>query len=435
MQHRTLPRRLAAGLWVLAAALAVRAVQAQTAGGALTQGRAALEAGRCEEALTLLRAAFRDDPANPEASFLLGLAAFGAGDYEAAADAFERVLAMRPADDRARLELARSYAKLGLYSVARDLFEEVRDKPTTPDAVRRNVDLCLAEIRKASSGHRLEGRLALSVARDDNARISPGGGVSIPGLPRLDVPVERDVFAAQTLALEHQWRPRPTGAGWGSELLAYDALYLDQDDLDVQYLRLDTGPRWTQGRCVLGLGANAAFMEKDYDRYLGTYGARAFLGVTLSRELSLRLEVSGEERRYWSVPAADGFAAGAAVRPAWRRGRHLLTSELGVESHHADADVEGYDKVFAGLAYQLALPWRLTVLGSYLYENWLYGGHETLADDRRRDAVHTAALGLRRQLGERAAVELRHAYETSHSTVGLYDYERHVTSLSLLCAF
>jgi len=434
--ERTLPRWLVVGMAVLAALLAVAVTSAQgPAAGSLAQGQACLDAGRYEEAVAHLRVAFREDPGNPDVSFALGLAAFGAGDYEGAATAFDRVLAMRPGDDRARLELARTYCHLRLFSVAQGLFEEVRAKPETPESVRRNIDVYLAEIRDARSAHHLGGALTLSLARDDNARVSPGGAITIPGLPRFSVPIERDVFAAQTLVLEHQWRPCPDGVYWGSEMLAYDALYQDQDDLDVQYLRLDTGPRWKTDRLTLGLGPNGAFMEKDYDRYLGTVGARAFAAVAISRQLSLRLEVNGEQRRYWQVPAADGFSYTVALRPTYRLGRHVLTSDLGFESHDADARDQSYDRVFAGLGYQLALPWRLTFLASYLYENWLFDGHEPLAGDRRRDGVHTATIGLRRQLCSRAAAELRQAYETSHSTGQLYDYERNVSSLSVIWVF
>lgn len=431
-----LPRWLVVGLALLAGALTTALVSAQgIAGGALAQGQACLDAGRFEEAVGHLRTAFREDPGNPEVSFALGLAAFGAGDYEAAATAFDRVLAMRPADDRARLELARTYCQLRLFSVAQGLFEEVRAKPETPESVRRNVDRYLAEIRAARSPHRLGGALTLSLARDDNARVSPGGDIRIAGLPRFSVPVERDLFAAQTLVLEHQWRPSAEGAFWGTEVLGYDALYLDQDDLDVQYLRLDTGPRWSAGRLVLGLGVNGAFMEKDYDRYLGTAGVRAFASVAVSRQAALRLEVSGEQRRYWEVSEADGFCGTVVLRPTYRLGRHVLTADLGFEEHDADAETQSYDQAFAGIGYQLSLPWRLTFLASYLYENWLFGGHELLADDRRREAVHTATVGLRRQLCSRAAAELRQAYETSHSTGALYDYERNVTSFSLIWVF
>jgi hypothetical protein len=428
-------RRLLSGLVAMALAFLALTARSQDTGTALAQGKASLEAGRFEEAVQHLRTAFREDPGNPDVSFSLGLAAFGAGDYETAAAAFDRVLVMRPEHDLARLELARTYFHLRLFGVAQDLFEEVKAKPETPESVRQNIDGYLARIREARSPHRIGGAMTFAVAWDDNARVSPGGTIVIPGLPRLGVPVERDAYTAQSLVLDHRWTPRPTGPSWASELLAYNALYLDQHDLNVQYLRLDSGPRWQAGRLSLGVGLNGAYMQKDDERYLGTGGARAFAGTALTRDLSLRLEVSGEKRRYWQVSEADGLAGTVALRPTWRLGRHTLSADLGFESHNADADFEGYDRFLAGLGYQLALPWRLTFLGSYLYEEWLFDGPEPLAADRRRDAVHKASAGLRRLLGSRSAVELRHTYETCESNSSLYEYDRNVTSLSLAIAF
>jgi tetratricopeptide (TPR) repeat protein len=432
---RRLLHWLCAGLATLALWLLPNPAMAQAEGNALALGKASLEAGRFDEAVVHLQAAFREDPANAEVSFLLGQAAFGAGNYEAAAAAFDRVLIMRPDLDRARLELARTYAKLQLYTVAEELFREVAARPDTPENVRRNIDEYLSQIRAARSPHRFSGALTLTLARDDNARVSPQDTIILPNLPPLNVPIERDWFSSQSLVLEHRWTPRPTGLTWASELLAYDALYLDQDDLNVQYLRLDSGPRWALGRTLLGLGVNGAYMEKDCDRYLGSWGARAFASVAAARNLSIRLDVSGEERTYWRDPDASGPSAIASLRPTWTLGRHAFSAEAGAELHDADKGNQTYDRAFAGLGYQLSLPWRLSLLASYRYENWLFDDPEPLASSRRRDRVHGVGIGLRRLLGTHAAVELHHKFDTSHSSNILYDYDRNVTSLSVIYAF
>ena len=432
---RRLPQQLCAGLDTLALWLLSNAAMAQADTSSLALGKASLEAGRYEEAMLHLQTAFRNDPGNVDVSFLLGQAAFGAGNYEVAAAAFDRALIMRPDLDRARLELARTYFELRLFTVAEDLFREVKARPDTPENVQRRVDEYLSQIRAARSPHRFSGAVALTVARDDNARVSPQDTIILPNLPPLSVPIERDWFSAQSLTLEHRWLPRTAGLSWASELLAYDALYLDQDDLNVQYLRLDTGPRWQSGRILLGLGLNGAYMEKDNNRYLGTWGARAFATVAAARNLSVRLEVSGEDRTYWRDPDASGPGGTASLRPTWTLGRHALSAETGAEIHDGDKGDQTYDRAFAGLGYQLSLPWRLSFLASYRYENWLFEEPGVLASCRRRDRAHSLGIGLRRLLGAHAAVELRHKYDTSHSSNDLYDYDRNVTSLSVIYAF
>lgn len=428
---RRLPATLVLGLGLILASGGA----AQPAGTALEQGRACLEAGRFEDAVAHLRQAFRDDPANVETSFLLGQAAFGVGDYEGAAVAFDRVLEIQPDLERARLELARSYYHMGLFVVAEELFREVYTRPDTPAAVRRTIDGYLTKIREARSPHAFGGTLTVAIARDDNARVSPSGTVSIPGLPPLSVPVERDLFTAQSLVLQHHWTAPGNSFGWASELLGYNALYQDQDDLDVQYLRLDTGPRWSRGRTRFGLGLNAATMEKDYDRYLRSYGARTFAEVALARRASVRLEIGGEDRRYWQDEEADGLAGTLSVRPTWVHGRHGVTADVGIEVHDAREGSESYDRIVAGIGYQLALPWRLTFLSTYTYENWRFDAPEPLADSRRHQDIHSISLGLRRMLGPRAVIELRHKLEISHCNSELYDYDRNVTSLSLTYGF
>jgi tetratricopeptide (TPR) repeat protein len=408
---------------------------AQAEGDALVLGKASLEAGRHDEALLHLQAAFRADPANADVSFLLGQAAFGAGNYEVAAAAFDRVLVMRPGDERARLELARTYCQLQLFTVAEELFREVAARPETPAGVRRTIDEYMNQIRAARCPHRFSGALTLTIARDDNARVSPQDTIVLPNLPPLNVPIERDWFTSQSLVVEHRWTPRTQGLAWVSEALAYDALYLDQDDLDVQYLRLDTGPRWKLGRTLVGLGLNGAYMAKDDNRYLGTWGARAFANVATTRHTAIRLELSAEDRTYWREPDASGPSGTASLRPTWTLGRHAFSAETGAELHDAEGGDQTYDRAFAGLGYQLSLPWRFSFLASYRYENWLFAEPEPLATSRRRDSVHGIGVGLRRLLGAHAAVELRHKLETSQSSNDLYDYDRNVTSLSVTYAF
>ena len=432
---RRLPPLLRIGLAALALCLLPRPAMAQVGSNALALGKASLEAGRAAEALPPLQAALREDPANPEVSFLLGQAAYDAGDYEVAAAAFDRVLIMRPGDDRARLELARTYCQLQLFTVAEELFREVADRPGAPANVRLRIDEYREQIRAARCPHRFSGAVTLTLARDDNARVSPQDTIALPSLPPLDVPIERDWFTSQSLVLEHRWTPRRADLSWVSELLAYDALYLDQDDLNVQYLRLDSGPRWRLGRTLLGLGFNGAYMEKDNCRYLGTWGARAFATVAAARNTAIRLEVSGEDRTYWRDADASGPSGIISLRPTWTLGRHALSAETGAELHDAETGDQTYDQAFAGLGYQLALPWRLSFLASYRYENWLFAEPEPLASSRRRDRVHGVGVGLRRLLGTQAAVELRHKLETSHSSNDLYSYDRNVTSLSFVYAF
>jgi hypothetical protein len=428
-------QQLRAGLAALALWFLAGSALAHADDSALALGKASLEAGRYEEAMLHLQTAFLDDPANVDVSFFLGQAAFGAGNYEAASAAFDRVLVIRPDLDRARLELARTYCKLQLFTVAEELFREVAARPETPENVRRNIDEYLSQIRSARSPHRFSGALTLTLARDDNARVSPQDTITLPDLPPLSVPIERDWFSSQSLILEHRWTPRSAGLSWVSELLGYDALYLDQGDLDVQYLRLDTGPRWKLGRTLIGLGLNGAYMDKDYSRYLGTWGARAFATVAAARNLSLRLELGGEDRTYWRDPDASGVSGMVSLRPTWTLGRHALSAETGAEFHDADKGTQAYDRAFVGLGYQLSLPWRLSLLASYRYDNWLFDEPEFLAGSRRRDNIHGFGLGLRRLLGAHAAVELRHKLETSHSSSALYTYDRNVTSLSVIYAF
>ena len=423
-------------LWVPAGfAAATAQAESDSAADLLTQAKALYGDKEYKEALTLLQRALRQDPGNVDISFLMGLAAMRIKDYEAAAVAFDRVLFMRPDSDRARLELARAYAYLGLHDMAEKLFTEVAEKPDTPTTVRRRIKGYLQDIGKAKREHSIGGTLSISLVRDDNARVSPGGTVHIPGLPNLNTSEEGDWFTAQTLALSYRWQPRVGTLGWNADLLGYNAFYHHEDDLDVNYIRFDTGPQWSWRTWSIGLSGNASFMEKDYDRYLGTYGARAWSLVKLSSDVDVYFEWLPEQRHYWQVPDADGFSNTFSLMPVYTHGRHRLAGEMGWERHNADKGYEAYDRLFAGVVYQVRLPWRLTLSGGYRYENWLFDDPEALASSRRRDSIHEFTVDVRKRLTRKLTVAIRHKYEKANSNSALYDYDRNVTSLTMSYTF
>ena len=421
-------------------AVEIPAAASTPAGGeqrnpAFARAREAYRSGRYPEALKALRQAFLVDPANVDLNFLMGMAALRSGDYETAASAFDRVLAMRPELDRVKLELARSYYHLRLYAMAERLFNEVLAGEEVPPGVKRSVRAVLGRIAREKREHVFSGALVLSVSRDSNARISPGGGVDLPGLPTLTVPVERDWFFAQTLILEHAYRPHGKSLSWFTSLMNYNAFYVDQDELDVNYYRLATGPRWQRGDWSAGLDLVGGYMEEDYDRYLGSYGGDVWVARQLSAHAALRLECFFEERNYYQESTRDAFFGQIRLRPIFTFG--ALTTELllGYEFDNADADWEAYDRLLAEAHVRYRLPLRLTAIAGYEYEYSLYDATDPLTGTRRRDDLHQIYVGLRRDLGAHAAVELVHKYEKCFSNSDVYDYDRNLSTLSFTYAF
>jgi Tfp pilus assembly protein PilF len=423
-------------LWIPAAAAAdTAATENGQRDAAFAEAQQAYDEGRYNDALAALKHAFRQDPANLDINFLMGMAAIRTGDYETAATAFDRALAMRPDLDRVKLELARSYYHLRLYSVAERLFREVLAEDDVPEGVKSSVRTVLDRIAAENRRHKLTGALVLSISRDSNARVSPDGGIDLPGLPTLAVPVERDWFFSQSLILEHTFRPDTQSMSWFTSLLNYNAFYFDVDDLDVNYYRAATGPRWRDGHWSAGLDAVAGYMHRDYDRYLRTLGGEIWGACRVAPSAALRLNVLLEDRRYYSEPDRNAFFGQIGLRPAITTGPWSLDLLAAYEFNNADGDWEAYDRLLAGMQLSRRLPLRIVAFVGYDYEYTLYDEPDPLTGVRRKDDLHQVYAGLRKTFGAHVAVELVHRYEKSLSNSDLYDYDRNLSTLSLTVAF
>jgi len=91
----------------------------------LEKGRQLHEKQQYEEALAVLKQAFRDAPTDLDINYQLGLTAVAAGELEYAAMTFGRMLMVDSDLPRVKLELARVYYALRTYSVSEQLFRDV----------------------------------------------------------------------------------------------------------------------------------------------------------------------------------------------------------------------------------------------------------------------------------------------------------------------
>ncbi len=407
----------------------------------LEEGKALYEAGQFEEATTLFHDAFLAYPGDEEINFHYGLSAAEAGDHETASMAFDRLLIMNPNLPRVRLELSRSYFKLGLYGLAQEQFQTVLETDPPPE-VQRRIRAYLETIRSRQRQHALSGSLSFSATSDSNVNISSSNDeVLFPFGTQLLIPGNpiRDQYLAATLQLCHSYRSSPTGnRTWDTCLTQYNASYSDEDQLDISYTRIESGPSLSLGgnRGNLHLRGTASKMDQGGADYQKTFGASAVYAHNLGVSSGWRTRLAGEKRTYDDDPDNDSLNLKLESGPWLRRGPNTFSAAVFYERNDAESGDNAYHGFGLNGAWQRLLNARTLLQTALQYEYSDYDDTAFLyAPTIREDHGLEVDVSLRRQLAAGVSARIGYAYEKLWSNVDIYDYKRHIWSASVQVSF
>jgi len=408
---------------------------------AFQRGKHLFDAGQYEAAAVALRAAFQEYPEHVGINFYLGRATFELGDYETPVMAFERVLMLNPSLTRAKLELARSYFRLGVHDIARSYFQQVLDTgPPLP--VKRRVEGFIDKIEAQDRSHFLSGRLTLALHFDSNPRVSPETSEIQLGDTSWTVgDEEEDVLSSITLGVDHRYRAPDSSWGWQSSATTYNAFYFDQVDLDVNFLRLASGPTIESDRTFVAFQGVYELLDKEHDDYLRSAGMQINALVGVTPHVFLALGAKGMQKDYRQSPQRESFDLVLGVGPIISWGANRVTTRLSYETEEAwgggsfPEDEQSFERFQTNLRYDRRLSRALSWFASHRYQLVEYDERYATFDTDRRDEIHDVTLGFSGRLRDRYVVEVSHTYTSARSTIELYRYSRYVTSLSLSVGF
>ena len=300
-------------------------------------------AAQLEQRYRSARAEMLADLVDPAKALAFAEAAVSVGDVRGAIAALERLLLIDPTLDNIRAELGLLYQKAGAPQIARQYLEGLEGAP--PD-IRARLDAELETAEQRLAPHRVSGSVSLATRYETNANAAPDD-LLVFGVPaEIQDPEDEaqdDVSFAAGLDMEHLYDFGSQAATvLETDLALFGTQYVDVEDANIAYARLDTGPRFR-----LGAGDHAVQV-------------RPYVGGSL---LSL-------EREHYLASAAAGVEATGALDPltfvtGTVEGR-LNEYEESAENPNAE-DLEG-EEVLASL--------RLTreVAPSLFLSGQVYGG-------------------------------------------------------------
>jgi tetratricopeptide (TPR) repeat protein len=411
----------------------------------LEEGWAAYNQENYEQAYDLFSKAFRENPADVRANFALGEAAAKRGKYSHAVFAYDRVLMQEPAHQKARYGKARTLLALNQPEEARAEFAVLLEQDLNPN-VRESIRKTVEQMDQAAKRWRLEGLVSLSLFYDNNVNFGPSGDVinTLNGTLTLNNASTKNdswgvgLTAGGTAACDIGVRGGWYGIG-GSTL--YTTFMDDAPDQETFYGRVFGGVRRVERNALTELTVRYDRMDYGHDHLLDVYGADAAYLRALNRDNHLITRLGIEHRDFNTGISNNGRdSIYSAAKVGWRhyftnrRNRTELTGEI--FSDYANKEVNRNYGVLLKSAGELELYQDLIAYGSFQYRFATYEDNLTgTFAEAREDNQYTWSTGLRRPFANDWTVDVQHRYIRNDSNLGLYDYDRHLTSLTVTRKF
>lgn len=413
-------------------------------------GKELFDASAFDDAFLIFSQLFRENPENREVNFYMGRAAFEKGDYETALMAFDRILISNPDDLRTKLEMARCHIRLGSTEAAKGLFNEVLAE-NPPEAVRKNIEDYLKAMDQADKRHSINGFLSFDAAYDSNAN-SFSSNPKI-NLENLDIVTseEEDLILSLMGQIDHVYRFENHKLSWKTSGMAYNSLYQDMTDLNLNYLSIGTGPSFQVLKSDIDTRLYYDFIMLDGVKYMDIFGLGASFSYPLFSTLKAFVMAKWSLLDYENpLNEKDGNSIGLNTGLFFSTGKTAVTLSIDGEKESADEDWNSFERIGTTLSCVRELPWELiaSAIFKYRFTSYLEPDsaylliEKSLDDDEvREDHYFSGTAGLSRKLwrsgktGQSLSGQLMVTFINSDSTYSLYTYDKQTVSIGVVYGF
>ena len=389
--------------------------------------------------------AFVNDPGNLDISFYMGRSAFETGRYEEAIMAYDRILMTTPDATRVKLELARTHLSLGSRELAKQYFKEVL-ATNPPEQVWKNIEAFMASIEKSEKKHFFNGTLSIGYSHDDNIRLAPTSDIISLGLYEITLTgptatPQSDNIYSTTLVLNYIYKNEEYPFTWKTSATSYNTFYENQNDLDVNYLGLATGPVFQGEKFLWDIMATATNIDVEYERYQSSFGMSSTLTRILSPNLYITAGIKVDQKNNYLDPERDAANFAYSLSPSLVVGPNRFSLSLNKEYEIAYNELNSYDRASWSVRYDRKLPLNFSLYANTGFTNTRYDEPNPLFGVNRSDRVQGLAIGGSKLLWEKPAngqaliAQLSYNYSHSKSNIDLYTYYKNVTAFALTLSF
>ena len=430
---------LALVMWAVTGAARAEEPARPGAQALLEAARAAMAAGKPDDAALLLEGVERGEGGIDDLDFLHGSVAMARGDWEAAIERFRAMLSRDPTLLRVRLDLALAYFQAGEDGRAAYHFRQALAAKELPPAVRANALTYLELIRRRRSWS-VTGSLAVAPDTNINAATS-ARQVDLFGLPATlseDARQTSGVGLSAGIGGGYEARVSPNVRFRTSAHLHTRTYGSGKSAFNEQTLSLRAGPRFLFERSDFRPGLTARGRRLGGDTYSRAAGLELSGDWLLTATWRLSGSV-GAERVSYETFLGEGALYAAQVDLSHALGRAtLLRATAGWRRESLDSDAHSWRELIVGVSVARELPGGFVVTAGPSFRRREYGAPIPIyGPEARRDETLAGRITVSNRrldlFGFMPEITVRH--EVRESNLGLYDYERSVAELGLVRTF
>lgn len=403
------------------------------------------EQGSYEAAYDLFFQAFRESPDSIAVNFALAEAARKKGKFSHAVFAYERVLMLQPAHQKALYGKGLALWSLHQVDEARADFEQLLTSDLKSN-IRGQIEDVIAQIDESQRRWGFVGQAALSFFHDDNINVGPTSDSVDTLFGTLSV--GNDSEQADTLGMGLSLSGSASydfaeKGGWG----AVGGVSLYKTELDsasaqeLMYNRLYMGVRHVEQRRLVEWISRYDRLEYGQDHLLDVYGTDLSYLRLLGKSEQVRGRVTVEQRNFDAdVSSNDRDSIYTAANISWKhvlgRPQNWIEWSGEIFSDHADSDANRNIGYLTKLAGEFELPLKVVGYTSGQVRTLSYDDNiNGLFVDKRKDDQYMLTGGIRRAVFENWSVDLQYRYTRNDSNLGLYDYDRQLSTMTAVYKF
>lgn len=351
---------------------------------------------------------------------------------------FEQILQDQPELSRVRMELALAYYRAMDFSSARKSVNKVLQDDNIPLAVRNESHEFLGAIERADKRHTWTGFVNTGIGYDTNAYASPADSiinVENGTLSLGDRSEKSDAYIGSYLGAEHRYlSPNSLSFGknkaaklWNSGVYFYRADYMDESEVTVDVISLNTGP------ALIATREWAAQLKFGYDFYrLDNSHLANFLSA--DPEITWELGVnkltwwnSAQDRDYIDSDFADRDSTYlvTGLNYSWNSLGGKFAYDAGVEMFDEDADGSQFSNKGYGMNFELKYKGfrKLGLFAGYSYRDEDYDSLFPSFNRSRNDYANEVTAGFNYPF-TRWMINGFVKHTDNKSNIALYDYDR-----------
>lgn len=391
-----------------------------------TQGLAAFNEEKYEDAADSFQKAVKEDFKDTEANYYLGITLARLKIYDEAVFAFERVLILEPTHHRARFELGMVYFILQSFEDAKKAFQKIMTEyPESEEAQSSKKFIDEIKKRKKALVKEWSAGLSLGYQYDTNVTLKPTDDSLVTGITNKE---DSRLIILGNLGYDKKITDR-FNLGVGYKF--YQNLHKEITELNVQSHTLEVKTGYKFKLFTFHLPYRFNYILLDQNKYEQIHAVNPTISFPFRKRFLARVEYEFEDKEFFTSATRDAtnHEIGLGLYYFFSQGKRFLR----LQYYHDWEDAAGPDWDYQGNrvkgTFYSPLPYKINLMVDVEYDSYGFENINSILGIKRDDDVYKAGVTFFREFTHGINAVFQYLFTRNRSNIVYYDYSRHIISL------